>query len=203
MSTLSVRHRVGRVAVASAVLALAAACGGTSPGGSVAPAERAAQDRETATRIEGATLRPGQPVPRPKDPVLTVTGKISETNDGDALALGTDTLDRLGVLEVRLYEPWAKKRMSFRGVWLADLLEVAGAAPSARGVHMTALDDYEVDLTAEEIGAGGIFVATKAGDGSAIPVDEGGPTRIVFVDGVKAGKNSARWIWSLRDIDVR
>jgi hypothetical protein len=40
-------------------------------------------------------------------------------------------------------------------------------------------------------------------DGSAIPIDQGGPVRVVFLDGVEAGKNPDQWIWSIKEIDVR
>jgi hypothetical protein len=40
-------------------------------------------------------------------------------------------------------------------------------------------------------------------DGSPIPVAEGGPTRIVFRDGIPAGNNSEQWIWSLSTIEVQ
>jgi hypothetical protein len=124
-------------------------------------------------------------------------------NDGAFLQLGVDTLDQLGVVKVDTYEPWAKKRMGFQGVWLADLLKVAGIDKSARTVHFTALDDYQVDLTMAEITKGGIFLATKSADGSPIPIDQGGPTRIVFMDGVKAGASADQWVWSLKDIRVK
>jgi DMSO/TMAO reductase YedYZ molybdopterin-dependent catalytic subunit len=96
-----------------------------------------------------------------------------------------------------------KKQMSFQGVWLADVLKVAGVDQSARSVHFTALDDFQTDLTTTQIAKGGIFLATKSGDGSPIDIENGGPTRIVFMDGVKAGKNEDAWIWSLKTLDVK
>ena len=54
-----------------------------------------------------------------------------------------------------------------------------------------------------EVGAGGIMLATAAGDGSEIPIESGGPIRIIFMDGVKAGANADQWIWSTKIIDVR
>ncbi|MGH8869941.1 MAG: molybdopterin-dependent oxidoreductase [Actinomycetes bacterium] len=200
--------RLGRRGVVSqsimltAVLTVAAACGGASTFDEPASPERPAKALP-ATRVSPVELRAGQPVPVPKKPVLTVKGKITTANDGDVLRLDTATLDRLGVLQVRMYEPWAKKTMSFRGVWLADLLELAGAAKSAERVRLTALDDYKVDLSMDEVDAGGIFLATQNGDGSPIPVDAGGPTRIVFVGGVTSGESADQWIWSLKDLDVR
>jgi hypothetical protein len=192
-----------RLAAAAAVMSLVAACGGAAATDSVERPENSGQATFPAVQVQPATLRVGDGVPLTKEPILAIRGKISGANDGDALQLGTDTLDQFGLLQVRLYEPWAKKRMSFQGMWLADLLDVAGVDASARGVHLVALDDFQVDLTSEVIAAGGIFLATKTYDGSPIPIDQGGPTRIVFMDGVKAGASADQWIWSLKDISVR
>ncbi len=188
---------------AAALLALAAACGGSSGGGSADGARQAATSPTPGRVITPATLKPGQAVPAVPKPVLTLTGKISTVNKGRTLVLDQRTLARVGVVQVRLYEPWAKKDLEFRGVWLQDLLAVAGTSPAATKLHMTALDDYKVDLTMAEVRTGGIMVAIAAGDGSSLPIDKGGPTRIVFMDGVKAGANPDQWIWSLKTIDVQ
>jgi hypothetical protein len=178
------------------------ACGSDEPS-SPAAASSASVPTPGQT-LAAATLRSGQPIPAPKAPaVLTLTGSISNKNAAKKLALDPALLDRLGVVRIETYDPWAKKRASFQGIWLADLLKVAGATPTASTVHTTALDDYVIDFTMAEVRAGGMFVATKNGDGSEIPVDKGGPARIVFLDDVAAGENPDRWIWSLSTIEVR
>jgi hypothetical protein len=48
-----------------------------------------------------------------------------------------------------------------------------------------------------------VLLATRTGDGGAIPIAEGGPIRIVFADGVASGANANQWIWSVTTIDVR
>jgi hypothetical protein len=193
-----------RLVVVASAVGLVAACGGAgTPASHAAATKTAAKPAFASTRLEAAVLRAGHAVPLTKDPVLVVDGKISAPNDGQVLRLGIDTLDQLGVLKVETYEPWAKKRMGFQGVWLADMLKAAGIDKSARTVHFTALDDYQVDLTMAEIAKGGIFLATKSADGSPIPIDQGGPTRIVFMDGVNAGASADQWIWSLKDINVK
>ena len=178
-------------------------CGGDADGSGDAAAP-AASSSIASTVVRPASLRPGQPVPTPATtPVLTLTGKIGVTNGGEALRLDLATIDAVGLREVSLYEPWVKKTTSFQGVWLADLLKVAGVQPSAAVVHLTALDDYKVDLTMAEVAAGGIFLATKTGDGRPIPISDGGPTRIVFVGDVPSGRSADQWIWSLQTLDVQ
>jgi hypothetical protein len=185
-----------------AILALAAGCGGRatpSATGVGAPA-----DPTPSKVVRAPTLLPGQPIPAPTGkPVLTLTGKISATNKGSAIVFDQATIDRLGQVQITVYEPWVKQDMTFRGVWLADLLTVADASTTASSLRMTALDDYRAEVTMTAVRAGGMLLATRAGDGSAIPVADGGPTRLVYVNGIKSGANADLWIWSLKTIEVR
>jgi hypothetical protein len=201
----SVAGLVGRLGVrcvaVAGVLALVAACGGPATTQSTTAEHNAAP---SATAVSPATLRPGQTVPPPSGkPVFTITGKITATNQNSGLALDLPTVERLAIHQVRLYEPWTKQDTDFRGVWLQDLLALAGVKSDAAKLHIVALDDYTVDLTMADIRTGGIMLATRAGDGSTLPVDKGGPTRIVFLNGVKAGANADQWIWSIKAIDVQ
>jgi hypothetical protein len=183
-----------RVALVAALLpALLAGCGSDAPSRS-----------DTAPVVlRAATLRPGQPVPAPAGPTLvTLTGKVAAANMGEDVALDRRTLDRLTQVELRTYEPWVKKDLSFRGVWLADVLALAGAGPVDE-VQIVALDDYTVRLDRAALRGGGILLATADGAGRPIAVEDGGPTRIVFAPGTAAGANADQWIWSLRTIDVR
>jgi hypothetical protein len=188
----------GRISAVAALLLLTA-CGSHSTGGPVAGTDPAA-----VRVISVPTLRPGAPVPTPSGPpVFTVTGKISATNRGETLALDRATVESLGVVQATMYEPWTKKTTTFRGVWLKDLVELFGVPDDATGLHITALDDYAVDLKLSDVRAGGIMLATRAADGSDIPIDQGGPSRIVFLDGVAAGANADQWVWSIKEIAVR
>ncbi|MGV8968272.1 MAG: molybdopterin-dependent oxidoreductase [Cellulomonas sp.] len=196
------RRTPPRMVVVAVAIAMLAACSGgqaARPGLAATPASVPAFE---SVAISPAVLTAGDPVPLPASTVLTVRGLISVTNDGDSLQLGTDTLDQLGVLGVGMYEPWVKKHMSFQGVWLADLLRIAGVEESATHVRLVALDDYEVDLSLADVQVGGIFLATKTESGAPLPIEEGGPTRIVFMDHVKAGENAGQWIWSLKELEL-
>lgn len=186
------------------IAALAAALALTACGSSTTAKTTPAANATTATIVSVATLKAGQAVPPPAGKaVFTVTGKISTTNRGGTLVFDQHTVEQLGMVQVKLYEPWTKQNLEFRGVWLKDVVALAGASAAATKLHVTALDDYAVDLTLADVRAGGIMVATRAGDGSAIPLDQGGPTRVVFLDGVAAGANADQWVWSIKQIDVQ
>ncbi len=151
-----------------------------------------------------APRAPDERLPAPVgEPVLTITGRVERTNVERTVRLDEDGLDSLGRVRVELYEPWVKQRMSFQGVWLADVLGATGIDDAAASLHLTALDNYQVDIPITDVRAGGVLLATRTGDGGAIPIAEGGPIRIVFADGVASGANANQWIWSVTTIDVR
>jgi hypothetical protein len=188
---------------AAVALVLSTGCGSTSDSGTVVPAGGVAGPA-AATVVRAPTLRAGQPVPVPKGKrLLTLTGLVSAKNVGSDVVLDRTALDQLGLVQVSVHEPWVKKDIVFRGVWLRDLLEVAGMPDSATTLRVTALDDYVATLKVADVRAGGILLATRAGDGSAIAVADGGPTRIVYLPGVRAGANADQWIWSVKTIEIR
>jgi hypothetical protein len=98
-------------------------------------------------------------------------------------------------------EPFLKKRVTFEGVLLADLLAVADVPDSATKVSLTALDDYKIDFTLDDVRSSQMLLATKA-DGKHMPVDRSGPIRIVFPDGSSLGRNPDLWIWSVSTMKV-
>jgi hypothetical protein len=194
--------RLGLLCAAlTGVLTAAVGCGGQAATQTTKAEPKASA---SATAVSAATLKPGQTLPAPVGkPAFVMTGKIAATNQAGGLAFDLPTLEKLAVYDVRLYEPGIKQDTNFRGVWLQDLLAVAGVKADAARLHFVALDDYTVDLTIADVRAGGILLATRAGDGSTLPIDKGGPTRIVFLKGVKSGANPDQWIWSLKAIDVQ
>jgi hypothetical protein len=197
----TIRRRGARALSAGALTLLIALTGACSKAPEKSTATSAPAD--TSKLISPASLTVGQPVAAPAGkPVFTVTGRITTANQRSTLVFDRPTLERLGVHQVRLYEPWTKENLDFRGVWLQDLVNVAGVQPGATKLHLIALDDFAVDLSLADIRTGGIMIATSTGDGSAIPIDKGGPTRIVFLNGVKAGVNPDQWLWSIKTIDV-
>jgi hypothetical protein len=176
----------------------AGACSSTEP-----KANDKAASSELKT-LSAATLNPGQPVPAPAgEPVLRVSGRIGTTNTEGALALDLATVERLGLVSFKLYEPFQKRRMGFQGVPFGRVLELSAPQPGTQDVHMVALDDYTADLKLAAARNEGVMLATRSGDGSLLPVDDGGPIRIVFLDGTPGGDKDESWIWSLATLEVR
>jgi len=100
-------------------------------------------------------------------------------------------------------DPWAKQRVTLQGFWLRDLVSLARPDAAATSLHLSALDDYQVDLSLADVRSQSIFLATRTADGTALPVEEGGPTRVVFSDDLAARFSPDLWIWNIETIEVR
>jgi hypothetical protein len=152
--------------------------------------------------VDPGTLAAGERVSAPKGKVvLTVTGQIGAHNQGRKLALDLASLERMRTVRMSLNEPFLKRRVTFDGVLLSDLLAVAGVPPSATKVELIALDDYKVDFTIADVRQSKMLLATKA-DGEPMPIDKAGPIRIVFPDDSSLGRNPDLWIWSVNSMKV-
>jgi hypothetical protein len=192
------RSLPGRLgALVAAVLMLVGSTLGGCAGEAPVGGETAAGPTPTATALpltipeqKGASL-------------LTISGKIGADNKGDALVLDESAVAGLAKLDLSFTDPFQKKTLALKGVWMADLLVAAEVTDDARSVRMTALDDYVIDFTMDEVRAGGMFLAVADQHSKPLTLENGGPTRVVFVDGTAAGANSDKWIWSLATIEVQ
>jgi hypothetical protein len=174
---------------------LAAGCSGDSGERGVA-AGRFAEVSEDSLTTKNAVPAPTGAV------VVVVTGALSRPNVDSSVEFDMATLERLGLHEGVVFEPWEKIDMRFTGVALERLLDSVGASASATSIHLTALDDYQVDISMAEIRSGSIILATRQ-DSAPIAVDKGGPTRIVYGSGTTSGENPDQWIWSVAKIEIR
>jgi hypothetical protein len=147
--------------------------------------------------LSAGSLIAGRPVQPPKGRVvLTLSGAIGTHNRGRDLVFDLASLERMRTVQLATNEPFLKRRVTFRGVLVRDLLAVARVPNTARKVHITALDDYKVDFTVADVDSSQMLLATRI-DGRSMPVAKQGPIRIVFPDGAALGRNSDLWIWSV------
>jgi hypothetical protein len=175
--------RAQRLACAAGLMALlAVACAGEQ-----AP-ESAVVDQLDDVEVYGAF--PVDP-PAPDEVVLTIEGDVT-------VELTMAELDRLAVDEVTLDEPFVRRRETFRVVPLADLLELAGIATDS-SIQTIALNDYRYSDRVEIFIAGEALLAV-ARDGAPIPMDAGGPIRLVYADDSSLAGALDAWNWSLRTI---
>jgi hypothetical protein len=191
-----------RLVVLAVVTALAAgACGGGGGGDEETP-RPAPTDVSSPQVVKDGSLAAGEEIGPPEgEVVLTVSGAIGAANKGDHLELDLASLERMRTVRLATLEPFLKRRITFEGVLLADLLEVAGVQDSASKVSLTALDDYKVDFKVTDVRNSQMLLATKA-DGKHMPVDRSGPIRIVFPESSSLGRNPDLWIWSVSTMRV-
>ncbi len=186
---------VALAAALAVALALTAACGSAGSGapGSVPAVVRtpdAPSGASPAVAPQGRTI-------------LTLTGRIATTNADGALRLDLAALDRLGLLAVTVDDPWAKQRLDLQGLRLRDLVGLAGPDAGATSLHLTAHDDYQVDLDLAAVRADDVLLVTRDGAGRPLPVEDGGPTRVVFTDAAAGRFSPDLWIWNIETIEVR
>jgi DMSO/TMAO reductase YedYZ molybdopterin-dependent catalytic subunit len=93
---------------------------------------------------------------------------------------------------------WSKFDMVWRGVSIDDLLAVAGPDPAATHVLATSHTGYTTNLPLADVTGGKAWVAWEV-DGEPLPVDHGGPVRLL-VPHLYFWK-SAKWIAGLRLLD--
>jgi hypothetical protein len=130
--------------------------------------------------------------PAPNEVVLTVTGSSSRDYT-------MSELENLATSEITILEPFAQQTETFRGVPLADLFDESGLQAEQQ-VATIALNDYRyADSVDAFVSSDGILAVSR--NGGPIPMDQGGPIRIIFPEGSPYYSFLDAWNWSLRSIE--
>ena len=142
-------------------------------------------------------------IPLPANPILTITGRIDASN-GDGLELDVAAIEALGLVKYTVRDPWLEEDLEFTGVLVTDLLAAAGAADDATSLTITALDDYQVEISIADTKRWPVMLATQT-DGEPMSIEAKGPTRIVFPadPSIDLLRYKDLWIWQLKTIEVR
>jgi hypothetical protein len=172
---------VRRFVAATLVVVIAAACTSEPETPAVAPEP---VDQEI---YGGFPIDP----PAPDEVVLTLEGDVR-------VELTMSELEAMAVAEVTLDEPFVRRRETFRVIPLEALFELAGIGDDET-VQTIALNDYRYSDRAGALRAADALLAV-ARDGQPIPMDAGGPIRLVFADDSSYSRALDAWNWSLRTI---
>lgn len=156
------------------------------------------QDTSDATPSEdlAAAENPygGFPVdpPAADEVVLTITGTAArDYTMGELLESASQ--------EVTILEPFVQQVETFQGIPLSELFSDNGLSAGSQ-VTTIALNDYRYTDSVEAFtNSNGILAVSR--DGEPIPMDEGGPIRIVFPEGTPYFTFLDAWNWSLRSIE--
>lgn len=152
-----------------------------------------------------AAATPARALPPPTgEPMLTVTGAIDRPNDGDQAVFDQALLESLGVATIQTTTSWTDGVVEFTGPTVASVLDAAGA--TGKVLHAVAVNDYAVDLDADELRRYGAILAMRQ-DGRQLSLRDKGPLWVVLprdrFPELMDEANNAKWIWQLRAIDVR
>lgn len=134
------------------------------------------------------------PPPAPDEPILVVV------RAGETITLSLDDLRGYELVEETVFEPFVKQEITFVGVPMAALFDAAGIEPSDE-VITVALNEYVYTNLASEFTGTDAYVAFEQ-DGGPIPMDRGGPLRIIVPNDRPLTGSLEVWNWSLAEIRV-
>jgi hypothetical protein len=128
------------------------------------------------------TARPARPALAALAPpkgrvILTVSGKIHVTNDGDTAKFDRDMIEALGMTGFETKTPWYDKVVTFEGPLMTSLMDAVGAYGDS--VVATALNDYSTTIPAADFAQFKPILALKR-DGAYLTVRDKGPLFVVY-----------------------
>ena len=132
--------------------------------------------------------------PGPDDVVLTVNVR------GLLNTFSMSQLAALPVTDLQLFEPFMHQNTQFTGVAMSDIFKANGIVASDVAITV-ALNDYKYSNNAENFISSNAVIAYQQ-NGQNIPMDRGGPIRIVFPDGAELSKVLDAWNWSIFEIVI-
>jgi hypothetical protein len=135
--------------------------------------------------------------------ILTVSGKISNTNSDGVALFDTALLQTLPKHAFTTSTIWTEGVATYEGVLLSDLLAAVGA--SGQTVVATALNDYQISIPAADAKADGPLLAFLT-DGAPMSARYKGPVWLVYpfddVASYRTEQTYARSIWQLNRIEI-
>ena len=132
--------------------------------------------------------------PADSEVVLTIKG-AAEVN----YTMGQ--LKEMAKKVITINEPFVKKVQKFNVILLKDLFKGV-AIPAGANLNTVALNDYAYANTANNFFVHEAYLAVLR-NGEDIPMDQGGPIRIIFADDSDYATNLDAWNWSLRTIEIK
>ena len=135
--------------------------------------------------------------------LLTVGGRVRNTNDGRRAQFDMAMIEALTQQTVVTRTPWFSKARRFTGPLLRDLLSAAGAQGTM--LRLVALNDYQVDMPFDDAQRHDVIVARLLDD-KPMSVRDKGPLFVIYPFDARPELRSAiyysRSAWQLRTIEV-
>ncbi|MBR9842696.1 MAG: molybdopterin-dependent oxidoreductase [Rhodobacteraceae bacterium] len=144
-------------------------------------------------------------LPSPEGPVLlTVSGKIENTNEGETALLDLEMLRALGESVITTETIWTPDNHTFIGVRLKTLLEYIGAEGDT--INATAINDYSVSIPISDATETGPIIAYEM-DGKQLSRRDKGPLWVIYPFSSSRDYRTeviySRSIWQLDRISIK
>jgi hypothetical protein len=137
-------------------------------------------------------------------PILTVSGKIAETNGGEVARFDLAMLKALPGRVTETETPWTKGKTRFEGPLGTALLEAVGATGTT--LRIVALNDYAVEVPVEDFRKWPVILAVTR-DGQPMPVRDKGPIFVIYPFDLDPSlyneKIFSRSAWQVKSIEVK
>ena len=136
--------------------------------------------------------------------ILTVSGKIQNTNAGGTAEFDRSQLEALHSAVIETSTPWTEGVQKFEGFPIKALFDAVGA--TGNSVRATAINDYAVTIPMDALVESGGFVAIRH-NGEPMKIRDRGPLWIIFpydTDARLTGDDFLNWsIWQLKSLEIQ
>ena len=148
---------------------------------------------------------PGSAIEAPTGPaLLTISGAIGVTNQGDTLVLDKGAVEAMEMSTVKTETPWTEGLVTFEGIPLQALLDLAGA--KGRTIHAIALNDYAVDVPVEDAADPRVIVAYRM-NGEIMRIRDKGPLWLIYPlsddPSLQNEATHSKMIWQIKALEIR
>jgi hypothetical protein len=145
------------------------------------------------------------PLPKPQGkPILTISGNITNTNDGQVARFDREMLEAVGTTKLTTQTPWYEQIVEFEGVPMKALMEAVGA--NGTEVTATALNDYVSTIPLADFEEYDVILALKR-DGEYMPIRDKGPLFIVYPydsdPELATDKYYSRSAWQVKELEIQ
>lgn len=160
---------------------------------------------EAYDEISPGSLADSAAFPLPQESaILTIAGKIGQTNQGDRLLLDLPTLERLPMVEYGVMDPFENYPTKFQGIVMRDFLQRLDLDPTATTIRVKALNQYQMEIPIADLLQYPVILALKR-DGEYLQPDYQGPLMLVWPYAHYEFSRVATddwWVWQIASMEV-
>lgn len=134
--------------------------------------------------------------------ILTVSGSISETNDGEVANFDRSMLKEMDWKSVVSFTRWTDGPTTFSGVELSSVLDAVGA--EGTNIIASALNDYSVGIPVSDADAHHVLLALEM-NGVPMKIRDKGPIWVIYPQTemqLDDPQFDEKMIWQLKSIQI-